>query len=264
MSLPVPDRTVSLAAARDATDRFTSLLRGAAPTRTAIGYWSTAELAAHVSHIYGIYVECLNGRTSPVPDHLQLGRSWDAMVKEDPERNLGALADRLDKAAIAFFEGIEAVGWEDPVPWHGGLTVPSYALPSIIVNETEIHGRDVAVAEKRPWDISPANAVLAIQGLMTVMPGYLNPQAAAGLEATFRLALRGAAPSFFRVADGALEISTAAPGPVDCHISADPVDYLLIGYGRKSQWGPMLRGKVLAWGRKPWLGLRFAKLFYVV
>jgi hypothetical protein len=47
---------------------------------------------------------------------------------------------------------------------------------------------------------------------------------------------------------------------VDCRISADPVAFLLVGYGRVSQWPQIARGKMVAWGRKPWLGVKFRSL----
>ncbi len=43
-------------------------------------------------------------------------------------------------------------------------------------------------------------------------------------------------------------------------ISADPVAFLLVGYGRTGQWGQIIRGKLVASGRKPWLGFGFGKL----
>jgi hypothetical protein len=30
------------------------------------------------------------------------------------------------------------------------------------------------------------------------------------------------------------------------------VAFLIVAYGRGSQWPPILRGKITAWGRKPW------------
>jgi hypothetical protein len=45
-------------------------------------------------------------------------------------------------------------------------------------------------------------------------------------------------------------------GAVDRHVSADPVALLLVAYGRQTQWIPAVTGKLVAWGRKPWLGLR--------
>ena len=46
---------------------------------------------------------------------------------------------------------------------------------------------------------------------------------------------------------------------VDCHVSADPVALLLVAYGRRSQWVPILTGRLVAWGRKPWLGVRLVR-----
>jgi hypothetical protein len=43
-------------------------------------------------------------------------------------------------------------------------------------------------------------------------------------------------------------------------ITADPVAFLLVGYGRISQWGPILRRQIVAGGRRPWKALRFAML----
>jgi hypothetical protein len=45
-------------------------------------------------------------------------------------------------------------------------------------------------------------------------------------------------------------------------ISADPVTYLLVVYGRMPLGRALLRGGILAKGRRPWLGLRFKSLFF--
>ncbi|MCA1696534.1 MAG: hypothetical protein LC749_18430 [Actinobacteria bacterium] len=47
---------------------------------------------------------------------------------------------------------------------------------------------------------------------------------------------------------------------VDCHISADPVAFLLVVWNRQSQWTAIAKGKLMAWGRKPWLGPQFRPL----
>ena len=46
----------------------------------------------------------------------------------------------------------------------------------------------------------------------------------------------------------------------DCVITADPVAFLLVGYGRVGQSGRIWRGKLRAGGRRPWLALRFSSL----
>lgn len=58
---------------------------------------------------------------------------------------------------------------------------------------------------------------------------------------------------------------TAGPaGPrerVDCEIWADPVAFLLVGYGRLATWRAILSGGVLSWGRRPWTAARLPELF---
>jgi hypothetical protein len=36
---------------------------------------------------------------------------------------------------------------------------------------------------------------------------------------------------------------------------------MFVTYHRKSQWGQIAVGRLIAYGRKPWLGLRLADLF---
>jgi hypothetical protein len=67
-------------------------------------------------------------------------------------------------------------------------------------------------------------------------------------------------PVVLRFDDGKLTVEAANGARSDCTINADPAAFLLVGYGRQSQWAPIVRGKLLASGRKPWLGLKFAKL----
>ncbi|MGI8407888.1 MAG: maleylpyruvate isomerase family mycothiol-dependent enzyme, partial [Actinomycetota bacterium] len=66
---------------------------------------------------------------------------------------------------------------------------------------------------------------------------------------------------YVTVAGGEVTLSEVTDRPVDCRISADPVAYLLVGFNRTSQWSAIAKGQLVAWGRKPWLSLTFAKLF---
>jgi hypothetical protein len=40
------------------------------------------------------------------------------------------------------------------------------------------------------------------------------------------------------------------------------VTFLLVVYGRMPVWRALLRGEIVAKGRRPWLGLRFKGLFF--
>jgi len=70
------------------------------------------------------------------------------------------------------------------------------------------------------------------------------------------------ARAVFAVADGALVIDPPAPGRhADCHLSADPWAFLLVLYGRSGPLTPALTGRILVWGRRPWLALTLPSLF---
>jgi hypothetical protein len=44
-------------------------------------------------------------------------------------------------------------------------------------------------------------------------------------------------------------------------LSADPVAFLLLAYGRRGQWPLIAQGRLLSYGRKPWLALSLRSLF---
>lgn len=264
MPLPVPDEQRALAQLKDATTRFTDLLRTADPGKNAIGHWSTGEVGVHVGHIFSMYVDFARGGVSPVEDHRNISPTWDRMVGEDTERDPEKLVARIENDHSALVEALGDIGWTDPVNWHGGLRVPAYALAGILVNETEIHGRDIALAESVEWHIPDPNAALAIESLYTVMPDYLKPEAAQKPDTTWQIKLRGASTTYFELSGATMNITTEEPDRVDCRLSVKPASYLLVGYGRIGRWLPLLKGEVVAYGRKPWLSLTFAKLFQSV
>lgn len=59
-------------------------------------------------------------------------------------------------------------------------------------------------------------------------------------------------PVVIQVEDGTLAVEEPRGAPVDCHLSVDPVIYLLLVFNRISPWKPILRGQLITWGRKPW------------
>lgn len=262
MSLPVPDRSETLDSLQRATSAFCALVRstrdGSPP---AIGTWSVRDTAVHASHIFGVLDGLLTGGTSPVKDHRQMSQTWDGLVADDDETNLAKIADRIQASADSFARNATADLWESWVPWHGGLKIPTYGLASILLTEASIHGLDIARATGRPWGVPRSVALISIAGLLPVLPHFLDEEAARGLEANYRLKLRGGPTLFMRVADNDLVIDEAPLGRLDCTISADPLAYLLVGYGRLGRWGPIFKGQITAWGRRPQLSLRFAQLF---
>ena len=89
---------------------------------------------------------------------------------------------------------------------------------------------------------------------------FVNHAKAAGRQATYDIRIRGGNHFHFVFDDGALMVEAPSSRSVDCHISADPVAFLLLAFDRQSQWAAIAKGKLMAWGRKPWLGFQFRNL----
>lgn len=259
MTIPLPDRQQTLDTIDASCARFIAALEDADPSAPAVGHWSVRDVAVHVMQIYELFPRLVAGQPSPVRELEEMAAVWDARVAADPEQDPKRVAARMREAVRAFAEGSH--GWSDETTWHAGIKAPVSTLGTILIGEAELHGWDIAHAGKRPWKIPREAAVLAILGLVPLLPHFLDRDATQGLSATYRLKVRGGPDLYMRVAGGSLTTSARPPGPIDCTISADPSSYLLVGYGRIGRFGPIATGKIAAWGRKPWLGLRFGNLF---
>ncbi len=262
MSIVIPDRKRALGSVHAATGRFTALLRDADPSRIAVGKWTTGELATHVSLIFRMYPPLIRGEASPIKDQLAMAAFWDEALAEDTLRDPSESADRIELALKEFASLVNAENWEQSVTWHGGKQIPVYSLASILVSECLLHGRDLAQVEGKSWSIGRDDANLIFDGHIPILRHFVNREAIAGMDACYEVRLRGGSTAYFQIANGDIEILEAPTRPVDCRISADPVSYLLVGYGRVGQWGPVLTGKIVAFGRKPWLGFKLASLFH--
>ena len=249
-------------ALQDVSERFVSLLRSSANVDgPAIGDWTVGDVAAHLAQVTEVDCTIARGGGSPVEDHLRLDDSWARMLADDPERNPWVLAERIERASTELRDLLAAEDLERVVEWHGGVPISIGALGAVLINEFEIHGLDVAQAAGRPWTYPQAHALIAIEGLLSLAPHYLNKQKSAGFRATYEVRPKGGRPAWVRFDDGLVTVHSETPGPVDCRLSIDPVMYALVAFGRRSKWEAIGKGKVVAWGRRPWLGLKFASMF---
>jgi uncharacterized protein (TIGR03083 family) len=249
-------------ALQDSSGRFASLVRSSASLRTpAIGDWDTGEVAAHIAHVTELDCAIARGEGSTVEDHLRLGDSWARMLADDPERNPWVLAERIERSANELRDLLTSADLDREVEWHGGIPISMGALGAGLVNEFQIHGLDVARAIERPWTYPQPHALIAIEGLLSLAPYYLDGERSSGFHATYEVRPRGGESAYVRIDDGDASVHPEPPAPVDCRLSIDPVTYVLVAFGRRSTWGAIGAGKVIAWGRRPWLGLKFASMF---
>jgi uncharacterized protein (TIGR03083 family) len=271
------DREAARAAISAAAARFTALLREIdhIERRAAGTDWTVAETAAHVSVVLtGLSATIAGEPQAPTPKQYldadfptRLAASNGATIAMVDHTDAGRLAELITVGAQRF---LEVVATADPqmeceTPWYGpGRTRTVDCLTALALSELSVHGYDIAAGTGRPWPISAEHAKLILGTVCPEMlPLVVRPEAGRGAPVTYEVRLRGDGPRYvIRVADGTAEVRAAAGGPVDCVISADPVTFLLVAYGRMPLGRALLRGGVLAWGRRPWLGLRFKNLFF--
>jgi uncharacterized protein (TIGR03083 family) len=229
-----------------------------APTRGLA--WTLGETSLHLADAPALYADFARGRELPAPT-IDLGPAHAQRMAAQPERTPRVLARRLDANTRRYLAETAELPATHPVPFFGGVTIQLAAQSAILLGEFVVHGHDVARSIGRPWPIDPAHARLILAALTALVPRYVDRASAGGLTATYQVRLRGG-PSFqVRLDSGTATVGPPHPGAADCRLMADPVTFLLVVYGRRSQWPGILRGQLRAWGRRPWLGPRFQRLF---
>jgi len=260
----------TLNALRGAVARSADLLRRIDnPDAPAPGLtWTAAETGAHVVGDLRDYTEALtrhaNGYMThanrPMESPSQLSAVVNARhLSEVPERNLQRLADMLEEAASRYLSVAASADLSVQIATPNGLVIGPSTMTCLLLGEQLVHGLDIARAANLPWTIGRSDALLVIPGVLAVAPQYLRPSRAAGLRVSFELRMRGGSSYRMAVKDG-VAVVTAAGVRADCTITADPVEFLLLGYGRIRQWSPVIRGKLRPGGRKPWLAMKFGTL----
>lgn len=236
--------------------------------------WAIGQTAAHVVADMREYTEALtrhlNGdRTAPeIPDgspaRLRTAAN-DRHLTEVCERDPRRLANMLEETAAHYLAAAAAV---DPaehatIATADSLVLEPAVMTCLLLGEQLIHGLDIARAARRPWTISRDDALLVAPAALALAPNYLRPSRAGDLHITFELRMRGGGRYRMTVDHGTAVVTSAdqsAGERADCVITADPVTFLLLGYGRVPQWPQILRGRLRAGGRKPWLAAKFGTL----
>jgi uncharacterized protein (TIGR03083 family) len=270
------DREAARAAISAAAGRFTALLRETddIERRIAGNDWTVAQTAAHVSVVLTAFSAAIAEEPQALTPESYLEADFPTRLAAANAATI-AVADHIDVGRLAemIIAGAQRLlallAAADPqmdcdTPWYGASrTRTPDCLAALALGELTVHGYDIATATDRPWPICVEHAKLIVGTVCPEMsPLVVRPEAARGAPVTYEVRLRGHGPRYIvRVADGTADVR-AVGGPVDCVISADPVTYLLVVYGRMPLRRALLRGGILAWGRRPWLALHFKDLFF--
>jgi uncharacterized protein (TIGR03083 family) len=253
------------------SDQVGTLLRElpSAEARIEGSEWSIRDAAAHLICLTTLYSELTEGAVSPINEltpaacaRFSAQRLADIAVVEP-----ATLAKSMTAAIEGFVEVTSRRTDSTPITFHGGVPLNLGQLACVLLGEYLLHGYDIAGAAGAPWPIEPAHAALVLGGNAPLNPYCVNPATAHGHTATYVLRLGTAGTVIARFTEGVLSVE---PGPdasvedsaFDCVIAGDPVAFLLVSYGRLSQWTAIALGLMSASGRHPELAAHFGALFH--
>jgi len=262
------DPAEARAALTTVAGRLSTLLRSSPrPEAHAIGEWTVADTAVHVGNAWDLLPKLAAGEIDPLIDEVwELAGFTTSLTRSATDHDLGAIADRIDAAAASFLPAAAAAD-ATPRPWLvRGVSASMTTFVCHLLNESLVHGFDIARAQGIPWTIEPAHARLVLTGFLFPTLSSLPPttmvdaQRAAGLRACYDLQIRRGDRVFLAFEDGAVSIEPPSNRRVDCHVNADAAALFLVMWGRRSQWPAVFTGKLASWGRRPWLGPRLRHL----
>lgn len=261
MTAAAPERDDLLAALTNASARFAQVAAQVPdPTMTVReSMWTAADLVAHVAGGLEVYARYLDGDPSPAIDVTDVaGGSLIASnaerLADEPERAIGVLIDRAAAALAHVSDRARQMSLDELVPWHGREEPLRCFLASAIAEQL-LHGRDLALTIGVPWPIERREAILVIDNLAPLLPVLVDPETTRTLVATIRIKLRGGPTIQLHFDHGTVTVGDVERDP-DATVSADPASFLLVAYGRRNQWQEIARGRLVAWGRRPWLALK--------
>jgi uncharacterized protein (TIGR03083 family) len=235
------------------------------PNAPATNRWTVTDVAAHIAGNLEVCTAMVRGVPSPAGSIDAIGALNDLVIATLGERDIDRLTQHIEAHAAAYIEAISSLDGDPLVPWHAHLHLPASTLAGLSLGEAIVHGLDIARATDQAWPVRTEWARTVLDAALPVLPHYLKQDRVVGRRMRFEIRLRGAEPwtAHVVIADGRV---TVAKGPVggvkvDCYVSADPWTFIRVMYGRSGLGTPLAAGKIFAWGRRPWLGLRLPGYF---
>ncbi|MFJ1901258.1 MULTISPECIES: maleylpyruvate isomerase family mycothiol-dependent enzyme [unclassified Streptomyces] len=251
-------------AIRETAAEIAALLRAAPGTGLPVprSEWTVGEAAAHLAQVNQLMADVAAGRPRDYGDGTPQG------LAEANERALAAFGERAGEPLAAMVVS-QAAAFLDAAAEHPSdetLMTPMgpmnrAVLGSYLLTHMLGHGYDLARALRRPHMVDRVRAGLTLPFLVVAMPRVADERTTAGLTVRYTVRLWGGDRFGVTFTDGTVAVGHRPPDRPDCTISIEPVTFLLLALGRIGTAGAMARGRVLAWGRKPWTGPRFPEYF---
>jgi uncharacterized protein (TIGR03083 family) len=224
--------------------------------------WTVLQTLAHLVTVTPRFAAGPEGAGTWADEPPDLAGINDRELSALGELAVADLQVRLHDAVEDVIRRVGRFGNEAPTyRYHGGAIVEADRALGILLGEFLIHGADIAAAVRRPFPVPEDEAALAIDGVVRIASGWVDPIAARGHTATYEIRIRGGGTYVLAFRDGALEVRDGSAARADCRISANPAAFLPVLYRRRSPWRYVPTGGLVAWGRRPWLGPRLAGRF---
>lgn len=255
-------------AIRETAGDIAAVLRAVTDTAVPVpaSEWTVGEAAAHLAQANELMADLAAGGVRPYGDGTpqSLAAANAGALAAFDERGAQPLAAMIVEQADAFLDAVarsaaEGTAEQILITPLGPMDRP--LLASYLLTHMLGHGYDLARAVDRPHMIDRDRVELCLPFVRAAMERVADPAATAGLTARYTLRVRGGSTFGVTFTDGAVEVTPEPPQRTDCTILTEPVTFLLIALGRCNPWRAMASGRVLAWGRKPWLAPRFPGLF---
>ena len=228
-----------LASLEDTCARFGALLAGldqadwAAPVPACPG-WTVGDLVSHMAEGEVVALACAQGRPPAELPTTEVDRWTAAQVAahlgEAPEQRRQSWESGAD-ALRWHLAGLDERGWRARTVWVAGpLTVAS--LAQLRLQETWLHGRDVAEALAADWPADPAALAWMADLAARVVPGNLSRFGRPHPGAVISLRL---APAGHWLVGGAAGERPADGSRPDLEIEADALEFVLLSAGRRRE-----------------------------
>lgn len=254
---------------RETGERFAALVTSAAdPGAMVTSEWTVADTVAHVAVIAKSYTDLVRPEQASVLEYggqakvekatVDVVSDLNALVLRDfPERDVHVLAEGLRADIDEVLRVTEGADPAAPLSWLGSSKVPLAGVLAHLVNELQIHGRDIARTAKRPWEMPARDAALFLDtflvGLLRTDVGHLLDTDEPPRDEPIAVAFESkyTTPVVLVLQHG--RVTVEEPGrPVDVRISFDPPTLNLMMFNRVGKARAVLSGKVVVTGRRPW------------
>jgi len=143
--MPALDKALVSTQTRAALDQFVELVREVRePATAAVGHWTVRDVATHVAGVLELYGRIARGGGSSITTIDGAREFNDHTVPRGGDRDIRALADRVEANGAALLAVTDTIHGDPVVPWHAGLPMPVSSLLALMIGEFMMHGYDIA------------------------------------------------------------------------------------------------------------------------